>query len=593
VDLLAYRSALARKQSPRWTPRQKRLNALSRILRGQQYEHLKYPFTQEREGDPFSGRRILLDDRRPAVQVKQPKQLVREQCGLIFGEDHRPMVLVKKPKAQQLEHAKPNADGDSKPAPTPADDPTNEWIAAFIHDTNFWLVLMDALWKGSIGSSAIVLRVLGKTKHVDDTDAPPDPKTRKPATKKVSDGKGRYYFEVWNGEECSPIFDSELPDELAELERRYFIGEDALRAQGYDVDALKEEWRKKLSTRGPRKSLLKADEWAIRLRLLPNEELCYLPVPRYFYERPDWKDSQWQLDADRSFMHDIGEVNAGWVVPLPLDADELYPDGACLFEDVIDPEFRQNRSLSQAGRAFDYSGDPQLARLIDKATGSIAKSNFGKPVAMGGTSSDIIEGDAKFVEMTGDGLKVNIETYVAAISDYAKAAGAMSRIMPDSKTGAAPDLSSVAMKMLNFAQLVCSGILRETAAEIPGSRMLRLAMRLWKKVDVDLPSLESPVKPDDTARFEWQWPDYYEPHGQEKLFEQQAINAALESNTISHETAVANTGPMFDVVDPTTEIAKIKSDKQDADDAEVVQADALAAVTAKHEPKTGAADGSK
>jgi hypothetical protein len=512
---------------------------------------------------------------------------VRDQCGLIFGEEHRPLVLAKNGSGKK---PAATADGDE---PSDHDDDTTEWIAAFIHDTNFWLVLMDALWKGSIGSSVIVLRVLGDSDDVEDEDEATGEKTKR----NVPKGPGAYYFEVWSGVECAPVFKRSRPDVLESIDRRYFIGEDALSAQGYDVKALKEQWDKKQKGwQTASKNMLgrlgatAANEWTVRIKLDDTNETWYEPVPRYIYERPDWNDSKWVQDASRTFAHDIGEVPAQWVRPLPINADDLYPDGACLFEDVIDFEYRINRTISQVGRAFDYSGDPQMARAKG-AGGGIGRSTFGTPTAMGGTASDVIEidegGEAKFVEITGAALAIAIDSYAGAMRDFAKAAGAMSRVSPDSQTGAQP-LSSVAMKMLNFAQLTLSGILRETAAERPGGNLMRLAMRLWTTLDIELPSLENAkAKPDETARFEWQWPEYYESHGQEKLFEIQAIAAAQTGSMISAETAMANAGPMFDVSSTDDEKKKIEGDKTDQLDQQVTQATAMGQVQAKFAPEKG------
>jgi len=508
---------------------------------------------------------------------------VRDLCGLIFGEDRRPLVLVKDDEQQDNKQKKATADGEGAAPSPPPSDPTEDWITAFIHDTKFWLTLLDALWKGSVGSAAIVLRVLGKEKAV---NAEVDGEV---VQTYEADGAGHYYFEVWRGEECSPIFRTDDPDMLQTLERRYFIADDALRAQGYDVDALKEKWKKKAKRN---RSPLVGDEWAVRIVLTATEEQWYLPVPRHVYERTDWKDTDWALDNGRSFMHELDEVPAEWVVPLPIDADELYPDGACLFEDCIDPEFRLNRTYSQVGRAFDYSGDPQMSRLRDEK-GGVPRSQFGTATALGGTASDVLEGDAKFVEITGQGLEIAIGTYAEAVVDLGKRAAAMSRVTPNSKTGASLELSSAAMKFLNSSQLTLAGILRETAAEKPGDRMLRLAMRMWDKVTVALPSLQKPVKPDPEARFEWQWPAYYEPHGQEKVFEVQAINTAKEGQLISSQTSVGNAAPLFDVTDPDREAELIQGDTEQANADEVMQADALGEVQAKHAVKPGAGDGAK
>ena len=568
MDFISYRETIARIQSSRFTPRQRRLNALSRVLHRKQYSHISNAFSQERQGNGQSGKRILLDDRRPSVQDPLAVELVRDQCGLLFGEDHRPIILARD------------------------DEDTTKWMSAFIKDTKFWLTLTDALWKGSPGSCAIVLRVLGKEKEY---TVPAQPESGQEEIKeKRPDGPGRYYFEVWAGEECRPIFDRSAPDTLLELDRRYFIGEDALKSQGYDYEGLMKYWdtRSAAWRQGAKRTFQKAggdlvNDWVIRLTLKVEEEVWYKPIPKFIYERKDWDDSQWQIDEDRTSEHELGKVTAEWVRPLPVDADEYYPDGACLFEPVIDFQYRIDRTLSQIGRAFDYAGDPQMARIRAANSGGLPGGSFGTGTAMGGTASDVIEvdekGEAKFVEITGEGLRVAVETYVSALEDIAKRAGAMSRIAPESSTGASAELSSVAMRLLNTAQLTLSGILRITCGEMPGAPLLKLAMKMWKELDVELPSLKGQkVEPNPDAALEFQWPDYYEPIGQEKLAEVNAINAAYDNGGISKETQIANLAPLFDVTSTNDEGEKIKTDQADQLIQKVAEANELGAVEAKY-----------
>lgn len=570
MDFQAYRETITRIQSSKFTARQRRLNALSRILNRKQYSHIQTPFSQERQGNNATGQRILLDNRRAAVQEPLAIELVRDQCGLLFGEDHRPLVLARK------------------------DPKTTEWIAAFLTDTKFWLTMVNALWKGSVGSCAVVLRVLGKQKTQEVPSTTPE-SDEAPKVVSLPDGPGRFYFEVWDAEECRPVFDRTAPDRLIELDRRYFIGEDALRAQGYDFTALQKYWDEKSPAwrQGSKRVFQRAggdivNDWVVRLDLNTKEEVWYKPVPKFVYERRDWDENDWIVDEDRTVAHDLGVVPAEWVVPLPISSDEYYPDGACLFEPVIDFQFRIDRTLSQTGRAFDYAGDPQLARIRGE-NGGLPGGIFGQDSAMGGTASDVIEvdekGEAKFVEITGEGLRISIETYVKALEDIAKRAGAMSRIVPESSSGASAELSSAAMKLLNTPQLTLSGVLRITCGEFPGEQILRLAMKMFDEYDVELPSLAKGLKPNLSASLEWQWPDYYEPVGQEKLFEVQAVNAAAEAYGISHETQVANLGPLFDVRNTEDEIEKINTTKADDMTHEV----ALANEMGKIEARTGAA----
>jgi hypothetical protein len=552
LDFLEFSKRIANTQSPRWSPRQKRLDAYARALRGKMYDHLPAPFSQERRDAfaSYSGNRLLLDERRAAVQDRLPLELTRDLVGMLFGEAHRPTILAKD------------------------DENTSTWIHAFIEDAGFWLTLIQATWSAAIGSGCVVLRVLGETEDVDGEQIPK--------------GAGAFQFEVWSAVECRPVFKRTSPNELESIERTYFVSEDALRADGYDVDTLAAEWEAKKIKRPRQKKGTQAilgsagQDWALRLIIDANEEKWFLPVPRWIYERADWKDSEWMSDEVRSFKHDLGEVPARWLRPLPIDADDLFPDGQCIFAPVIDHQFRIDRTLSQIGRAFDYAGDPQMVRVKGNGQGG----TFGEieeVTAVGGTASDMVDvgenGDAKFVEISGDGLRVAIETYIRTLRDVAREAGAMSRITPDSKSNT--QLSAVAMKMLNFAQITLCDILRITLGEQGAIPILRLAMRMSEKVNVALPALKNAVKPNPDAKIELSWPDYYPLHGQDKLFEVQATAQAVESGQISEETAVANTAPMFDVQNSADEYKRVQSDRAAADERALDQAIATAAITAK------------
>lgn len=160
----------------------------------------------------------------------------------------------------------------------------------------------------------------------------------------------------------------------------------------------------------------------------------------------------------------------------------------------------------------------------------------------------------------------------------------MSRITPDSKSNT--QLSAVAMKMLNFAQITLCDILRITLGERGAIPLLRMAMRMFEQVEVALPALQKKtVKPNPDAKIELSWPDYYPLHGQDKLFEVQATQIAVSSGQISEETAVANTAPLYDVQDSSDEYARVQNDRAAADERALDNQIAAAAVAADAKPK--------
>jgi hypothetical protein len=539
MDFVSFMAAIDRSQCVKWTPRQKRLEAYSRALHGKMYSHLPVPFSQERSGNGWSGERALLDSRRPSVQDRLPMELVRDFAGMLFGESHRPVIVAK------TKDGKPN-------------DDTSAWIQAFIKDTDFWLMLVRVLWSSSIGAGCVVLRVLGEQETGADGSFTPK-------------GKGAYHVEVWPAYQCKPVFRRTSPSNLKQVERIYFSTDDTLAADGYDVVALTNFWNSKKAGRGAAglKNAFRGanKEWALRCILDEHAETWYQPVPKWMFERNDWSESDWVIDPERTAKHDLQEVPALWVRPLPLDDDSLYPDGLCIFDSVIDFQFRIDRTLSQVGRAFDYAGDPQMARIAAKAGGGGgAFGDLDEELSIGGTASDVVDvgpgGDVKFIEARGDALQVAIDIYVKALRDVARENGAMSRITPDS--GAAADMSAVAMKMLNYAQTVLADILRVTIGEHVGIRLIRMAMRMWAKVEIALPSYAGTAAPDPTATVEESWPDYYELHGQDKLFEVQATIAAVTGELIAPETGVGNTAGLFDVQDSSAEVEAIEKARDDA-----------------------------
>lgn len=573
MDFKLFQKIIGRVQSPRWSPRQKRLDAYRRALNGELYDHIGMAFSQERTGpDGWSGKQVLLDDRRAAVQDQLPVQATREICGLLFGESHRPTIRVKD------------------------DDKTSDWIQAFIRDTHFWLVMTKILWEASVGSTCVVLRVLGEQEE--DAEGGYTPK-----------GKGAFHFEIWPAHECKPIFHRTAPEELKSVERVWFVGADALAADGYNVEELIKHWKttqrelriRRSSVVSSRSLLLaKNDEsdWVLRIILTKDGEQWFIPVPRWMYERDDWNDNRWIEDGRRSAQYasvglDLQEVPARWVVPLPLN-QKLAPDGCSLFGDVlINYQFRIDRTLSQVGRAFDYVGDPQMARILDQAQGGKGFGDgFDQTLAVGGTASDMLEqygGDIKFVEISGEGLKVAAETYVKVLREAGRETAAMSRISPDNK--ALTQLSAVAMKLLNAAQYALADILRITVGEAAITALIRLAMRLYASVDVALPSLEVESDPDTEAVIDFSWPQYVEPHGQEKLFELQAVQTAVEASLISQETGVENAASMFDVLDTADELKRVQGDQKAKQDNDLEVADKQAQIAAKYAAPAGGTSG--
>lgn len=452
MDFQAFQKQLA-PLYPKFSQRKIRLMALKRARKGKLYVDRAYDFTTEKEND-LGGPRVELDKRRAAVQYMLPHMIVRDTVSMLLGEEHRPVVLVRD------------------------DDNSNDWIMSFIEDTRVWWHLTNAATEGSDGACAWVMRVLP-------ANGPGKP--------------GRFYHEIWPAVECDPEFKREAPDQLKRLPRTYFVTEDALRADGYDVEKLKEKWEKsdgrtKLGkARGNAIGSGTIGEWAMRVVLDDQTETWCEPVPRYVFEQADFDtpDNPWLVDTLRKpYEHKVGETPAVWIPNGPGDI-ELHPDGPCTYMPAIDFQLRIDRTLSQTGRALDYAGDPQYAESTGQGGGS---GSFGEMEGdMDATASGVItvpeKGGAWFVEIKGEGLKVAIELYVKLLRELAREVAGGSRIDPESAQ--VGKLSGVAMKMLNAALIWSTSLGRQAYGELGLIPVIKLAMRIYDKVKVELPTLKA------------------------------------------------------------------------------------------------------
>jgi hypothetical protein len=566
MDFQNYKEEISSSQPRKWTPRQKHIDCLDRALYGELYKHINTPYSRE-YGSTWSRERISLDKRRASQQYQLPMMIARDLSTRLFGESGRPTILSR------------------------FDDYTNAWMQALIDDTFMHFLYIDAAWQGSVGSVAIVTRVLAEEAESEgeqvDKKAP-----------------GKFYHEVWPSSECSPVFKRTAPDKLLRLPRTYFAKSDQLRVDGYDVAALEQKWqdkkfgssRKEIRLRKLATSQIKvSDDWVLRVILDAKSETWFEPIPFWLFETDDFdEDKDWDIDPNRSFDHNLGEVPAIWIRALPTKHAK-FPEGGSTFEPIIDYQFRIDRTLSQTGRALDYVGDPQLAlKRGSGGSGDFGEDEFSAPEA---TASDIVEidpdGDASFLEIRGDGLEVAINTYVKMLRQIAREVGAASRIDPEASPR---EMSGVAMRMLEHALFGVVGILRVSHCDMGMIPHIRMCMRIADRVKVDLPSLESKLKTsnvsvgklDPKAAIEVQWPMMPEPSGAEKLAEVQAAMAAASSlngpAAIGKETLVANIGPLYDVRDPVKELAAIDGEAEEKQANQLDVVDKTAAISAKYAP---------
>ncbi len=307
--------------------RTRRLDMLRRVLDGSIYDTLPYEFHEERTA---SGDYIPLRQRRPSVRYALARVVVEDSVGLLFSDGHFPVI-------------------DS------ADPAVRDGLAAVARDARLNTVMTEAAIRGSVGSVALLLRVL----------------------------RGRIFVDALDSLYLTPEWDPEAPDTLACVTERYKVSGAVLGLQGYAI-----------ADPG-------AEYWFMR-RWDSDWEIWFMPV------RVD-STAPALVDDARSVRHGLGFVPLVWVRNLP-GGDGI--DGGCTFRAAIETSIEIDYQLSQAGRGLKYSSDPTL--LIREPAGLDGEMVHGAANAL--VVSE--KGDAKLLEIGGTASQAVID-YVRVLRELA------------------------------------------------------------------------------------------------------------------------------------------------------------------------------
>ena len=310
-----------------YPPRTRTLDILTRVLEGTLYNVLPYEFQDERNQ---GGEYIPLRNRRPSVRYPLARIVVEDSLSLVFSEGHFPTL-----------------DCDDRTVRGVLGDITKESMLN--------QVMLEAALRGSVGSVAILLRVL----------------------------RGRIFFAVLQSLYLTPLWDPEQPDTLLSVTERYKVPGSVLVAQGYELpDPQAQYW------------FMRRWDTLTETWFVPNPVAQPLPP---------------QIDEARSVRHGLGFVPIVWVRNLP-GGDAI--DGAATFRTAIETTIEIDYQLSQAGRGLKYSSDPTL--LIREPAGSDNEIIRG-----GGNALVVSEkGDAKLLEIGGTAAAAVIE-YVRTLREFA------------------------------------------------------------------------------------------------------------------------------------------------------------------------------
>jgi hypothetical protein len=308
--------------------RARRLDILRRVLDGTIYDGLPYQFHEERNG---AGEYIPLRMRRPSVRYGLCRVVVEDSVALLFSNAHFPRLECQ--DAIQL-----------------------GWLTDLMAETRLNETMVDAALRGSIGSVAILMRVL----------------------------RNRVFFSVLDSQYLTPQWDVNAPDTLARVTETYKVKGADLALQGYeDVDPAAMYWFQRVWD-------VAAETWFLPW---PINDMSALPV----------------IDTLRTVAHGLGFVPVVWIKNLP-GGDTV--DGACTFRSAIETNIEIDYQLSQAGRGLKYSSDPTL--LIKEP--AIGDSEIVKGAGNALVVSE--KGDAKLLEIGGTACEAVI-SYVRTLREFA------------------------------------------------------------------------------------------------------------------------------------------------------------------------------
>lgn len=457
-------------RDPHYPPRVRMLDILKRVLDGGLYDVLPYQFHEERGA---GGEYIPLRNRRPSVRYALCRIVVEDSVSLLFSEGHFPTIDC-------------------------ADRMIRTVLADIVKEARLNLIMTEAAMRGSIGSVAILMRVL----------------------------RGRVFFDVLDTTYLTPEWDPQEPDTLLRVTERYKVPGATLVSNGYEIaDTAIEYWF-------TRSWNADAETWLVPAAVTGA--------------------SSQEVDELRSVQHGLGFVPIVWIrnLPGPSSTGDVA-DGACTFRTAIETQIEIDYQLSQAGRGLKYSSDPTLL-IKEPAT------NDSQIVKGAGNALVLSEkGDAKLLEIGGTASAAVIE-YVRTLRELALESVHGNRANADRLTAAQ---SGRALELMNQGLLWLADNLRISYGEgalLSLARMVLRASQVYRLrvMDQEIPAL------DPAARLSLNWPRWYAPTADDRQKDAQTLSTLADAGHISRESAVKAIADTFDIEDVPAELARIAADRK-------------------------------
>jgi hypothetical protein len=445
-----------------YPPRTRALEILKRVLEGTLYDILPYQFHEERS---LGGEYIPLRKRRPGIRYNLCRTVVEDSVSLLFSEGHFPTI-------------------------TSTDLSLQTVLSDLFKECRINQIMTDAAIRGSVGSIAIMMRVL----------------------------RGRVFFEVIDTIFLTPTWDPSNPDSLLRVVERYKVSGQRLIEDGYTI---------------PQPNV---DYWFQR-QWDSDHEAWFLPTPIDQSEPP-------LPDIERSVRHGLAFVPIVWIKNLPGNSSTGdRSDGACTFRSAIETQIEIEYQLSQAGRGLKYSSDPTL--LIKEPVTS------DNQIVKGAGNALVVseKGDARLLEIGGTASAAVIE-YVRMLRELALESVHGNRASADRLSAAQ---SGRALELMNQGLLWLADNLRVNYGEVGLIALVRMVVAASQVYPLRVMGKGIPPL-DQTACLSISWRRWYPPTADDRQKDAQTIAALNAAGLISRETAIKVISLTFDIEDIEAEI---------------------------------------
>lgn len=452
-------------------PRAFRIAALRRVINGTLYDEIPNAFHTEKND---AGEYVPLRNRRPSVRYALCRLVVDDSVSMLFSEGHFPEIDVE-------------------------NETTKESLERIVKEIGLNEVMIDAATRGSVGSVAILFRVIN----------------------------GRVFLEPMDTEYLTPTWNPEAPDTLLKVTERYKVKGKALQDAGYTI----------------KPDMLKADHWFMR-EWDENAETWFVP------QLVSDDDNPPVIDKERTITHKLGFVPMVWVRNLP-GGDKI--DGACTYPpEAIDANIEIDYLLSQGGRGLKYSADPTL--LIKEP----AVGNDGSMVRGAGNAIVVsADGDAKMLEINGTATAALMD-YVRMVRELALESAHGNRANAD-KISAAQ--SGRAMELMNQALVWLADKLRISYGEGALLDVLRMILKSADKIALVFKDGSKVGKLATDKPVSLRWPAWYSPTSTDRASDAGTLRTLTDAGLMSEETATKAIAADYDIEDVPAELAAIAKDK--------------------------------